>query len=239
VVSCSRYFLIACIGIFFICSGSDEELFLRANKYSEEQDWKQAFDSYNFIKKKGSLIWYNMGNCCYHLKNYTEAFIYWKRAEQGASRSLYAQSKYNQQILTQQLNKTTTMKWTEQLYEFFVYYLISFSLLFLQLLFLFCWFLFFFLYRYQKKRFFFTFLFLVLNGLMGASLLVKYKEKEKIGIVITASANVFAGPNQEYHVLSTLDHIDQVIIQDIKHDWYKIKNGNRIGWVAASAVQVV
>jgi len=149
-----KYFLFACMWNFLICSGSGEELFLRANKYCEQHDWSQALTLYRSINQKGSLVWYNMGNCCYHLKNYTEALIYWKRAEQGTLYKIYAQSKHNQRILARKLNRVVPVVRVQQLYEFFVYNLLGIPLLFLQVLFLFCWSLFFFSKRYWGETFF-------------------------------------------------------------------------------------
>jgi len=225
---------------FLICSDRSEEIFLRANKYCEQRDWNQAFTLYKSIKQKGSLVWYNMGNCCYHLKNYTEALICWKRSERNASYTIYAQSKHNQHILARKLNRVVLGSWIEQLYEFFVYNLLKISLLFLQVLFLFCWFFFFFLKRYWGKTFFSAALVMVmLSGLIGTGIVVKYKQMDEIGIIITDKTKIFAGPNQEYHVLNVLNCIDQVTIQEAKPDWYKIKYATGAGWVVADAIQVV
>jgi len=235
-----RHLLFACIWSFLICSGSDEEIFLRANKYCKQHDWNQALALYKSINQKGSLVWYNMGNCCYHLKNYTEALIYWKRAEQSGSYIIYAQSKHNQHILARQLNRVVPVIWIQRLYEFFVYNLLGVSLLFLQVLFLFLWFFFFFLKRYWSETFFSAALVMVmLSGLIGTGIAVKYKQMNKIGIIITDGTKIFAGPSQEYHVLDVLNHIDQVTIQDVKPDWYKVKYATGVGWAVADAVQVV
>ena len=223
-----------------MCRGSGEEFFLRANKYCEQHDWSQAFTLYKSINQKGSLVWYNMGNCCYHLKNYTEALIYWKRSEQDASYIIYAQSKHNQHILARKLNKIVPVVWIKQLYEFFVYNLLGISLLFLQILFLFCWLFLFFLGQYWGKTFFSAALIMVaLSGLVGTGIVVKYKQMNKVGIIITDSTKIFAGPSQEYHVLDVLNHIDQVTIQDVKPNWYKIKYATGAGWVMADAIQIV
>lgn len=235
-----KYFLFACVWSFLICSGNDEEFFLRANKCCKQHDWSQALTVYKSINQKGSLVWYNMGNCCYYLKNYTEALICWKRAEQGASYTIYAQSKHNQHILARQLNRVVPVVWTQQLYDFFVYNLLKISLLFLQALFLFCWFFFFFLKRYWGERFFAVALIMAtLSGLVGTGIVVKYKQMNKIGIIIVDSTKIFSGPSQEYHVLDMLNHIDQVTIQDVKFNWYKIKYTTGVGWVLADTVQVV
>jgi len=235
-----KYFLFTCIWAFLICNGNDEELFLRANKYSEQQEWEQSLDLYKSIKQKGSLVWYNMGNCCYRLKDYAEALVYWKRSQQAASRIVYAQSKQNQRILARQLNKEASVYWVQWFHEFFVYNLLGISLLFLQILFLFCWVILFFLQRYQGKKFFFAALVvMMLNGLVGLGMIVKYKQTDKIGIVITDNANVFTGPSQEYHLLNRLNKVDQVTIQGIKPGWYKIKYAAGTGWVTATAIQVV
>ena len=235
-----KYLLFACMWSFLICSGSGEEVFLRANKYCEQHDWGQALTLYESINQKGSLVWYNMGNCCYHLKNYTEALIYWKRAEQGASYTIYAQSKHNQHILARQLNRVVPVSWIQRLYEFFVYNLLRISLLFLQVLFLFCWFFFFFLKRYWGEIFFSAALVMViLSGLIGTGIAVKYKQMNKVGIIISDNTKIFAGPSQEYHVLDVLNSIDQVTIQDLKPDWYKVKYATGVGWVVADAMQVV
>lgn len=230
------------IGLFasFFCHGNDEETLLCANKYGKQQQWQKALDSYTEMKQKGSLVWYNMGNCCYHLKDFTMAFIYWRRAQQNASSIIYEQSAHNQAVLIRQLNKEAPIHWLQRLYDFFAYNLLRISLLFLQILFLSCWFSLFFLRRYQGKRFFLlTLLMVMFSGLVGVGMFVKQKQTNKVGVITADNVNVFAGPSQGYHVLDTLNHIDQVTIQDIKPDWYKVKYATGVGWVTADAIQVV
>jgi len=79
----------------------------------------------------------------------------------------------------------------------------------------------------------------MLSGLVGTGIVVKYKQMNKIGIITTDSTKIFAGPSQEYHVLDVLNHVDQVTIQDVKPDWYKINYATGVGWIVADAIQVV
>src|SRR5438309_468700 len=85
------------IALFFMCmltvmvtvAGTDEELFLRGNKYYAQKDYDNAIRSYDMMGRKGRAVLYNMGNAYFHTDDYAQALIYWSRAQIGATPQEY------------------------------------------------------------------------------------------------------------------------------------------------------
>ncbi|MCP4220691.1 MAG: SH3 domain-containing protein [bacterium] len=64
-------------------AGVSQERFSRANGLYEEGKYDEALALYHEMEKEGSnwKLFYNMGNCCYKLKDYVKAKIYYLRAD--------------------------------------------------------------------------------------------------------------------------------------------------------------
>ena len=232
-------FVFFCLFDIFLLAGSQEELFLRANKYYEQRDFDKALTTYQSIENKGRAVWHNMGNCCYHLADYPQTLVCWKRACNGATYDECCALTDNEALLAQTLGKSTRHSWWYNWYRFIANRVAGFSLFVLQLLFLFVWYLLFFLMRKQRKKIIVKSIF-ALSLLMGLCVGVKYREMSaSIAIVQHENVPVFAGPDKDYHVLANLDVTDQVIVQEERPGWYKIRYQSGIGWVVAEAIQVV
>ena len=52
-----------------------KESFLQANVVYAQEEFKQALYVYQRIDNKGAAVWFNMGNCWYHLKQYVDALL--------------------------------------------------------------------------------------------------------------------------------------------------------------------
>lgn len=227
--------LMTSTGYQLLYPGSEEELFLRANK-CYEQDCEQALALYQSMQHKGQAVWYNMGNCFYRLGDYPQACFCWKKAERGATHREFCDIARNQSELAHTLGKSVTNNWWYPLYWFICSCVSGASLFALQMFFLLCWYLLFTIGRYSKKMLM-VFMVSVLM-MIGLGLGVKYKEISDCVAIVVKPTSVFAGPDTNYHALAQLDAADQVVVQEEKDGWYKIKHPAGMGWIVAEAVLV-
>ncbi len=70
--------LLSCLNLN---SATNQEYFLSGNQLYQQAQFQAALTEYQTINPKSSVIWYNMGNCAYHLERYLEACLFWKRAQ--------------------------------------------------------------------------------------------------------------------------------------------------------------
>ncbi len=230
--------------VSFVCSARNaQELFLRANKCYERNEWQKAVDTYDAIGRKGRAVWYNMGNCLYKLHQYPDALVCWKRAQKGATAAESYDITRNIHAAVCKLGKTEHDTWWERWYNFIQRGAGFFSLLTLQLIFLLAWFLLFFGARWWvKQRWYFSQALLLVVGVLfsGTSLFVVYRAHQyPVGIVLKKRVSLFAGPNQDYHVLDTVHCADEVKICEEHPGWYKVLCHGTLGWIAAADVKVV
>src|SRR5437016_1843564 len=101
-----------------IIFASEEELFLRANKYYAEKDYNNALQTYDMISKKGSAVLYNMGNCYFHQQDYPYALVHWSRAEVGANNDEYNRIQHNKKRALCALGKQKEQPWWQYTIEF-------------------------------------------------------------------------------------------------------------------------
>lgn len=220
-----------------------QELFLRANKLYKERAYEKALQAYTSMPDKSSAVWYNSGNCLYHLGKYTDALVAFKRAQRGASR-------VQRKAIDQNIERTfealgisrASVPYTQQIYAYFSRALATVPLLFLQLLFLF------FLYgaflcmrrRYGVKKSAHVTIVVCLISftvLCGMALAVKYHDTWYAhGIVIQKQGSIFVGPDKKYDVSGAVALADELTILEKRAEWYKVKKGNLSGWVPAEIV---
>lgn len=75
--------------------------------------------------------------------------------------------------------------------------------------------------------------------LTGPLVYVKKTSNKEIGVVMSQSEQMFAGPDTRYHTLAKLYGADQVQLLEEHEQWYKIKHHNTVGWVVADAIKRV
>lgn len=73
------------VGILFTClslnSVTNQEHFLAGNQLYQQAQFQAALIEYQAVNPKNSVTWYNLGNCAYHLEQYLDAGLFWKRAQ--------------------------------------------------------------------------------------------------------------------------------------------------------------
>ena len=92
---CSFYHILYSIFFVFLATtilhaGSQEEIFLRANKLYQQHKFQDALTLYNTLSHKGPAVWENIGNCAYYLEDYSHAIAYWYRAQRYINSPQYA-----------------------------------------------------------------------------------------------------------------------------------------------------
>jgi len=223
-----------------LCAYEAQENFLRANKHYDEKEFSDAYTLYQSMEQKDAAVLYNMGNCSYKLGNSVDALACWHRAHKKAPADLMQSISFNIAVAEEKLgvnNETGLKKMLAKL-------LAHRSLFGLQILFLFLWFaLFFFIKKYNrgtKYRMFFLIFLLSCTISSGAFLILKYHSvTQHKGIVMKSDVSIFAGPDEQYHSLATMQQAEYVLVADQRDQWYKIKYKNITGWVMKDALAVV
>lgn len=235
--------------LFFMCviaqviiAGTDEELFLRGNKYYEQKNYDNAFRSYDMMAKKGRTVLYNMGNACFYKDDYAQALVYWSRAQIGATPQEYNLIARNKEHVYALIGKSTELSLKLKIINFFNDIMPYISLLLLQLFFLVCWYAFLFsAYKQQKRIKNFIMVSLCLFMICSGALLgLQYAHQcVKNGIVVKKEAQLFAAPDKNFHELCPLVYAHDVVIKETRQGWYKIQYADMIGWVEADVIQII
>jgi len=225
--------LFFCISLY---AGNDEELFLRGNKLYAQHDYTHALTTYDSIVRKGQAVFYNMGNCAFHMNNYAQALVYWGRAAKGATLKEKKTVEKCRAIVFKKLGKHYDPPFTENVKE-----LVSvFSLLCVQIIFILCWYaILIMMYgygrMYKKMMISVCICLCIVSGL----LYMRYeKEYETIGVVMHKNSSVFAGPHSSFYCKDSIG-IDYVKVLEKKEDWYTVKYFDTIGWIKSDAIQLI
>jgi tetratricopeptide (TPR) repeat protein len=229
----------AVLGIF---AGEGQELFLRANKYYVEKDYDNALKTYDMIAQKGSAVFYNMGNCYYNKHEYAYALVCWSRAEVGANNDEYKLIQHNKERAFAALGKQKKQQWWWHIVEFLQSSLPDISLFVLQFFFLLCWS--FFIIAMRKKQ---TGYKKIMRGVLSfcivicaVSLGMHYiQDAIHSAIVVKKDAQLFAGPDKSFHILSPIAYADHAAVKETRTGWHKIKYADMIGWVESDVIQVI
>ena len=239
-----KYIILFFIGMFSVLGifASEEELFLRANKYYVEKDYENALKTYDMINKKGSAVLYNMGNCYFHQQNYPYALVYWSRAEAGAHSDEYNRIQHNKKRALCALGKQKEQSWWQYTIEFLQSKLPDVSLFVLQLFFLLCWS--FFIVGMRKKQ---TRRKKIVHNIASLCVVifavilgVHYTHDDiQSAIVVKKDAQLFSGPNKSFHVLSPVAYADGAAVKEARAGWYKIQYADMIGWVESDVIQII
>ena len=224
-----------------IFPGSDEESFLRGNKYYVNNEYDNALQSYNLISEKGRAVLYNMGNCFYRKNDYAQALVYWSRAQIGASPAECVIINKNKEQIFKKIgiNDLSFISRIERYIKEVVPYCFLF---FLQLFFLMCCLLFIVLLSKRDNlyiKFFLICLFcllVVITGILG----IHYVSNGVThAIIIKKDAFLFSGPDKGFHVLSPIAYAQEVVVKETRQGWNKIRYAGNIGWVEADVIQVI
>lgn len=215
-------------------AGNDEELFLRGNKLYQEEKCMSAVELYSAIKNKGPAVWYNMGNCYYHMDNRLEALACWYRAKKGAPAWLYRQIDHTVVSVAHDQEKYQS-NGIDLLFNNVELLIASTSLLLWQILLLLVVYVNWLLYRRRSLQRISWAKVVVLGVLLmviGLGLKIKYTQQaSRLALISQSSAQLYAGPNKEYYKIHTFNNNDVVYIQSVMGDWYKINYPKGSGWI--------
>ena len=177
----------------------DQEKFLQSVESYNSGQVSEAKEILNSIAKKNGAVFYNLGNCQYHLKNYPQAILNWRKAQVGTQfgqylklETLIAKAEENLKINSGKTAKTYLLALAS-----------GWSTLAIQLLLLLFWILFLINIFYFKHRFrvlvaVFLFSFILLVGF-----LYFYKSNHRF-VVPMEPINLMAGPKGDYHALEKI-----------------------------------
>lgn len=237
-----KFFLIPfafCAVSFFSFAGNDEELFLRGNNHYHEGEYDKALALYERINNKGRAVLYNMANCFYYKKEYAQALVYWGRAEQGASRHERNNIVCNREQLLKVAGKYVPETTIQTIYTYVCAPAYAVSFVFLQVLFLWLWYMLFFMLYQRKKKGIGAGVFVCLVY-VGILLHVHYKEAATVtGVVAQEKVPLYAGPDENFHIITIIPFVEFVAISDQREGWYKVRHGDSVGWIRADVIQVV
>lgn len=224
-----------------LCSApTNQELFLQGNAAYREKNYEQALALYTQLSNKGSVVWYNMGNCAYKLNRYPDAYVYWKKSEHGASWSLLNDSAHNIERIVHGSDDEYFNTVYQRIKQMVHTYSVWSSWLWLQCLLLFFWSIFWVLYvrRFARVA---QGLVLLLMCCCGIALKGKYMHTTTTaGLVILAQAPVYAGPDTTFARIAQLDEMAEVmVVQEKNKTWYKISYKDQEGWMAAETITLV
>lgn len=233
-----RYFqkcfvIIVC---FFSTTAADHnrELFVQGNKAYEVGDISHAIEYYKKMDKKGPAVWANMGNCYFAQKEYLPAIVAWRKAIAACPQEMHGLTSFMQKALQEIDVENKTPQTTVA-----VTVANRLPLLLLQCLCLLFWYLFLYLicvrrsWRYAVPL---AVVAAIATVIVGFLLVVKKRCIAPRAIVIQVT-ELKAGPHEQFDSLQQIALLDEVAIQEMREQWYKIKAGDQEGWVAARTLE--
>lgn len=206
----------------------------------KQKQFEQAYTTLNEINPKSATVWYNMGNCAYKKDEHDYALACWRCAHANAQGSLKNFIEYNIAVAQTKLNKKSEESFLEKILVLYR----SIPLIIFQLIFLISWFL---LLAFIKKnkhgtkyRSLFFGLLLCVTIITGIGLVFKYRTiNQRRGIVMKHTVSLFAGPDEQYHVLGSLNVASEVIVHEQRPSWCKVSTGHGSGWVVQDSIVVL
>lgn len=233
--------ILACVWCGILCAralhADDRALFSHAQKLYHQKQYNEALDAYNSMEKKDAATWFNMGNCAYLLAQYGNARLFWRRAERlGTSWQLLNESAQHLRMLDAQEDTDNPESWIAFMHR--VMKLVP--VLPLQIGFILLWILLFLalagIGRFRAMRGIFSLGVMVL----AIMVIIRYTATSREqGVVIEKEAILFAGPDDSFHAIATLNNAQEVCINDIKDHWCKVVCERNVGWVKRESIAIV
>lgn len=242
----TRIFFYLCISLFFwgsprLIAIPSQELFLQGNQAYEAGAYAQALKFYESIEDKGPAVWFNMGNCFYQQDSAGAALVSWRRAQRGASGSLYRAAQRNIDLI--QAGGDRRQVWWQPIYQLIMYIVAFVGLGFLQIIFLFCLFIILVLLKSLSASMMRRLLFCIAVGMIlvvGVCIAVSwYDMLYDHAVVKEKQVSIYAGPGCDYHVIGTCSHLQEFAIRDKKGVWYKIRGAGQRGWIQKDSCEVI
>ena len=209
-----------------VYSISNQELLLQGHQLYEKKEFAHALDAYKTVSNKGSSVWYNMGNCAHHLKQFDDAQLYWLKAYKNADKKQRYSIKKNMQVLKEQVSTSVDV-------SIFDSVLCNIPLFFLQLFLigLWCVLLWLSVRWYRKKKYFLLFVFTFITGIVAIGVVLKYRIICHSYAILMDDTELFAGPNANYHTVGSFKRSSVVAVCTKNNNWCKIQQKKVVGWV--------
>jgi len=228
---------------FSIDAGTLQETFLQGNAAYQSGNMDAALKLYESIEPKGPAVWYNLGNCYYHLGNYPEAIVHWSRARHDASwRDRITLDAYIAQSY-EALGMVQEQVFVMRIYKWIVDIASLCSLLILQLFFLLCFFVLLFLLPrlLKQSRYFIITGLIIVTIFISVACIVTYREQKYPCCIVTKnSISVYAGPGQDYARLTEAKMLDKVRVYEQRESWLKVHLAQfGYGWIAKADLAMI
>jgi hypothetical protein len=224
----SVYWVTGVFMLWFACRATlDQELFLQARNFYEKREYQKAHDQYALIKNKKYIVWFNLGNCAYHACNYPQAYAYWLRAYYDAPCAVQSEldSKY---ALLEQLcdGKKCALSFYERIIARISPLPVQVgALLFWVLLW---WFIISGRWKKQQRVVSILGMFVLGFGILSYAC---YAYRVPMYAITSQAVNMYAGPNEQYHLVGHVDTMCKIRLYGQSDGWYKVGFGTSIGWV--------
>lgn len=225
-----------------LCWGSQEQetQFARAHVLYQQGNYKEASAILETINPKSYTVWFNLGICAYKQDQLALSLAYLRCARLASMDKRKDRIENAINFVEKKLGKPSQKLFIDKISALFD----CMPLLIVQLIFILAWFLLFFFIKNRKHGKKYRSLFFVMTLFVavasGIALGFKYHSiKQHRGIVMKPHVTLFAGPDEQYHVLATLDQASQLIIKDQRNDWFKVMSEHGSGWVMQDSIVVI
>lgn len=223
-------------------AADSQQVCAQANALYGKHEYARAYELYESVEPKNSIVWYNMGNCMYKQGDFLSAYLYWHRARRDASVDLQSDIAYNISKVQGKLGVESEEEMT--LIESLQNNVGAMPLLVLQLLFLCVWGMLTFYFikmsgRGRNYKFVLGCLVLT-SGMLVGTLMMKYQnDSQRMAFITHDKAGLLVGPDAMHQQLSGLKKADRVKVVQLRNGWAKIEHKNQVGWVTADSISIV
>lgn len=226
----------------FLVADNEKFFDVAETKFKQEQ-WQEALFEYNKIEAKNSFTWEKIGTCLFHLDQYPQALVAVNRALLAPSFSQFSRLEKLEKNIHEKLHleQPSEFKFLLKKILFFIpvfliqiIFLVLLISILLMLIRRFKWQDF----TIQEKRFVkkIIILFIFFTGLWFLKKLSFVHDK---AIVIKSPTYLYAGPEENFHVIQTLQSGMTVKILNKKEQMYQVTTSKHLGWVKLNLVEPI
>jgi hypothetical protein len=231
-------FFIALLWCFFCISGQ-EEIFLKANELYRQKQYMHAVVLYNSINNKGPAVWHNVGNCCWYVKQYKDAFIAYNKALKNASLAdiHFLENKKKESYKHWTGHELIGKSWKERV----VAQTALFTLLQWQIICIILWSIgIVSLYRWRNKKWYKKYVILCVFVLLGIFFIMRcaYTNDQLQGLIVT-NTKLFIAPRNDVYAIKELLPADRIVIINAHTEWVKVKAQGVVGWIPSTDYEIL
>lgn len=219
----------------------DAVRFSQANDLYKQMKYTDAYKLYQDIEQPNARVYFNMGNCAFELNQYGRSLWHFRQAEELWGFADRKDLKNNIKLVMNKLEKARSFKSNANQWAFSVVYDLtkSFPLIIFQILFLLFWTcLFVYARRLIRRKQKMVFALLVMGVFISGALLLIRQERaiRSWGIVLEREVALYAGPNETYQKIGTLYEGKELLIEQERKDFVRVKSKNAQGWILRSSL---